>query len=71
MTVAKDLENAEEIARRIAHTTGAQRFELHDDLHRSLSRIRLSGGEVPAKLHRLDLDLVDEALEVSFDNMPV
>lgn len=71
MTVAKDIENAEEIALRIAQTTGAQRYELHEDLHRSLSRIRLNGGKVPAKLRRLDLDLVDEALEASFDNMPV
>lgn len=71
MDRVKDIENAEKIAEKIAQSTGEARTALHEDLHRSLSRIRQGGGKVPGKLHRLDLDLVDEAVEASFDNMPV
>lgn len=68
----KDLiERAEGIAADIEQASGDERFKLHDQLHRTLELIKLNGGSVPGKLHRLDLDLVDEAVEDSFDNMPV
>lgn len=65
------IQRAHEIAQNILAATGAERFSLHDQLHRTLELIKLHGGKVPSTLHRLDLDLVDEAIEYSFDNVPV
>ena len=65
------LKTAFEIEKKIAGTDGDVRYALHQELHRTLERIRLSGEHVPARLRDLDLDLLDEEVEDSFDNMPV
>lgn len=62
---------AERIASEISSAPEQDRLKHHDQLHRTLELIKLQGGKVPSQLHRLDLDLVDEAVEASFDNMPV
>lgn len=71
MEVKELIDRAQGIASDISKTSGSDRFTLHDQLHRTLELIKLRGGKVPGSLHRLDLDLVDEALEASFDNVPV
>lgn len=50
---------------------GDARVALHQKLHRSLETIRIKGGKIPAHLRELDLELIDEEVEDSFDNMPV
>ncbi|MGH1444520.1 MAG: hypothetical protein ACRBBO_00580 [Cognatishimia sp.] len=71
MNVSELVEKAQGIATLIPETDGPDRFALHDQLHRTLETIRRQGGTVPRPLSRLDLELVDEAVEASFDNMPV
>mgnify|MGYP000064524086 CR=1 FL=1 len=71
MKVHDLVERAQGIAVNISEASGDDRFVLHDQLHRTLELIKLHGGTVPGTLHRLDLDLVDEQVEASFDNMPI
>jgi hypothetical protein len=71
MDVKELVERAQGIATSITDASGSERFDLHDQLHRTLELIKLQGGKVPSQLHRLDLDLVDEAVEAQFDNVPV
>lgn len=65
------LAKAGDLESRIAGSSGDARYELHQQLHRTLENIRLSGGRVPAHLRALDLELVEEEIEASFDNMPI
>jgi len=71
MDVKDLIDRAQGIATTIPGASGAERFQLHDQLHRTLELIKLQGGKVPGQLRRLDLDLVDEAIEAAFDNVPV
>ena len=71
MTIVELVEKATELETKIAAASGDERYELHQELHRTLEGIRAKGGEVPAHLRELDLELVDEEVEDSFDNMPV
>lgn len=71
MEVKELIEQARGLEKSISDASGDQRFELHDQLHRTLELIKLNGGKVPTGLHRLDLDLVDEAVEAAFDNVPI
>ncbi|MEP2533821.1 hypothetical protein [Shimia sp.] len=71
MNIDQLLEKAAELESTIQGTSGDTRYQLHQQLHRTLENIRLVGGKIPAHLRKLDLDLVDEEVEDSFDNMPV
>ncbi|GAA6207050.1 hypothetical protein NBRC116601_03430 [Cognatishimia sp. WU-CL00825] len=71
MNVSELIEKATLISESVAEAQGDARLELHEQLHRTLELIKLQGGKVPAGLRRLDLELIDEAVESSFDNMPV
>ncbi len=71
MEINELIDRAQGLAATISEASGTDRYKLHDQLHRTLELIKLQGGKVPAQLRRLDLDLVDEAVEDSFDNMPV
>ncbi|TKZ21343.1 hypothetical protein FAP39_06275 [Shimia litoralis] len=71
MTVNEWLAQAKDLEAKIANSVGDARYELHQQLHRALENIRVHGGSVPAHLRNLDLELVDEEVEDSFDNMPI
>ncbi len=71
MTIEDLLEKANALEAKIAMAEGDARYELHQELHRALENIRAKGGTVPAHLRTLDLELVDEEVEDSFDNMPI
>lgn len=71
MTVEELLRQARDLSEEIKGTEGDERYALHQKLHRALENIRILGGHVPAYLRDLDLDLVDEEVEDTFDNMPV
>ncbi len=71
MTVETLLNRAEALETKINCADDMDRYELHQQLHRTLMNIEQSGGRVPARLRRLDLDLLDQEIEDSFDNMPV
>ena len=71
MTIEDLLKQADALEAKIATAEGEARYELHQQLHRALENIRAKGGTVPSHLRNLDLELVDEEVEDSFDNMPV
>ncbi|WP_294226527.1 hypothetical protein [uncultured Shimia sp.] len=71
MTVEHLLSRAEALEIKIHKADEMDRYELHQQLHRTLMNIEQSGGRVPSRLRRLDLDLLDQEIEDSFDNMPV
>lgn len=71
MNLDQLLARAGALESKIAGSSGDARYELHQQLHRTLENIRLSGGRVPAHLRALDLELVEEEIEDSFDNMPI
>ncbi len=71
MEVTQLLTRARSIATEIGGSEDQERYALHQQLHRTLELIKLNGGKVPGALRRLDLDLIDEEIERSFDNMPV
>ncbi|TCL09041.1 hypothetical protein BXY66_1083 [Shimia isoporae] len=55
----------------IAAANGAERYSLHQDLHRVITNIRLHGATVPLRFRDLDLELLEEEIEDRFDNLPV
>ncbi|MCW8844139.1 MAG: hypothetical protein OQK00_12075 [Rhodobacteraceae bacterium] len=71
MTIVELVEKATALEAEIANASDDARHELHRELHSVLEDIRSKGGSVPAHLRDLDLELVDEEVEESFDNMPV
>ncbi|MBU2942258.1 hypothetical protein Q8W37_20470 [Shimia thalassica] len=71
MNVNELITKANELEAQISGATGDTRYDLHQKLHRTLENIRIKGGKVPAHLRNLDLELIDEEVEDSFDNMPV
>jgi hypothetical protein len=71
MSVEELIVSAKDLAKQISAAEGDNRYKLHEELHRTLERIKLQGGKVPGSLRKLDLDLVDEEVENSFDNMPI
>ncbi len=71
MTVTQLLDRASALEVAIQKADDVDRYELHQQLHRTLVNIEQNGGRVPARLRRLDLDLLDQEIEDSFDNMPV
>jgi len=71
MSVEQLLTRAEVLETKIQKADDMDRYELHQQLHRTLMNIEQNGGRVPARLRRLDLDLLDQEIEDSFDNMPV
>ena len=71
MNVDDLVTEATKLEERLRDAIGEDRVALHAKLHRSLDSIRALGGKVPAHLRELDLELIDEEVEDSFDNMPV
>lgn len=71
MTVTQLLDQATALESKIHKADDVDLYELHQQLHRTLMNIQQSGGRVPARLRRLDLELLDQEIEDSFDNMPV
>ncbi|WP_299428773.1 hypothetical protein [uncultured Shimia sp.] len=71
MNVETLLSRAETLEAKIQKADDMDRYELHQQLHRTLVNIEQNGGRVPTRLRRLDLELLDQEIEDSFDNMPV
>ncbi|UWQ92622.1 hypothetical protein QEZ52_07635 [Aliisedimentitalea scapharcae] len=62
---------AEHLEQRIDGATSAMRLALQPEFTRTLDRMRDAGVKIPLRLKRLDEILCEEAVEDSFDNMPV
>lgn len=55
----------------ISEATGEERYGLHQDLHRVIENLRVSGSRVPGRFRDLDHELLEEEIEDQFDNLPV
>ena len=65
MIVAADLEQ------KIDAAQGASRLKYQPQLTRVMEQMKQAGLQVPGRLRRLEANLIDEAIEDRFDNMPV
>ena len=63
--------HAETLEAEIARATASKRVALQPRLQKFLSHMEQDGLRVPARLKRLNSELIDEAIEARFDNMPV
>lgn len=52
-------------------TAGETRYTLQPRLHALLHDMEVIGTRVPPRLRQLDHDLLDEAVEAQFDNLPI
>jgi len=64
-------ERLNEVLDRIDSTEPADRYVHHADLVHAIHEIEDVGGTVPAKVHQLAEDLLNDAMEARFENMPV
>ncbi|QBF32558.1 hypothetical protein [Thalassococcus sp. S3] len=71
MTQSEMIQFAETLEARIASSNAAGRQSLQPKLHKLIVQLGENGFDVPRRLKRLDNELVEEAIEARFDNMPV
>ncbi len=71
MTSTDLTEAASEVAAKIAQSTGQARLDLQPQLIRVMDQYRTHGVCVPRRLQRLENQLIEEAIEARFDNMPI
>lgn len=62
---------ASDLARKISQADAAERLRLQPKFDRALQNMRLEGVPVPRKFMNLYDELLDEAIEAQFDNLPV
>ena len=62
---------AESLEAEIAGANAMTRIQLQPKLQKFLSSLEADGLHVPRRLKQLNSDLIDEAIEARFDNMPV
>ena len=55
----------------ITAATGEDAQVMQDQLHQLVEQLRRDGKAVPQRLRDLDQQLIDDAVETQFDNMPV
>lgn len=67
----KILSQAEELAETIAGADAQARLKMQGQFERVLHDLKVSGHTVPAKLRRLNDQLIQETVEARFDNLPV
>jgi hypothetical protein len=65
------ISHADELARSIRNAPAQDRLRLQPDLGRLLQEMEQAGTNVPARLRNLHEQLLEEAIEAQFDNLPV
>lgn len=65
------LQDLKHVRRQITDLDPAERYRLQPRLAGLLGQLRETGQPVPSELCRLNEELLDEAIEAQFDNMPV
>ena len=71
MTPTEWSATAETLESEIARANASARISLQPRLQKFLTHLEADGVRVPARLKRLNSELIDEAIEARFDNMPV
>jgi hypothetical protein len=68
----KDLNwGAEALVQQIGSASSAMRLRLQPQLTRMVDEMQKAGAPVPPKLRDLNEELLDEAIEAWFDNLPL
>ena len=68
----KDLNpGADALVQEIATANSALRLQLQPQLTRMVEDMQKSGAPVPPRLRNLNEQLLDEAIEARFDNLPI
>ena len=68
----KDLNpGADALEQEIATANSALRLQLQPQLTRMVEDMQKSGAPVPPRLRNLNEQLLDEAIEARFDNLPI
>lgn len=62
---------ADALVQEITTANAALRLQLQPQLSRIVEDIQKSGGQVPPRLRNLSEQLLEEAIEARFDNLPV
>lgn len=60
-----------QLHRQILDLGSAERYRLQPRLAGMLGQMRQAGVRIPPEMTRLNDELLDEAIEAQFDNMPV
>ncbi len=63
--------HADSLEAEIARANSVTRISLQPRLQKFLTHLETDGVRVPARLKKLNAELIDEAIEARFDNMPV
>jgi len=63
--------HAESLEAEIARANSMTRISLQPRLQKFLTHLESDGIRVPLRLKKLNAELIDEAIEARFDNMPV
>lgn len=71
MTVTEWSARAETLEAEISKASASARISLQPQLQKFLTHLEADGVRVPRRLKKLNADLIDEAIEARFDNMPV
>ncbi|TMV09699.1 hypothetical protein FGK63_01115 [Ruegeria sediminis] len=69
---AQDLyKEVERLERKLDGACLDTRLELQPTVSKMVQRMRVQGVAIPSKLLRMDAALCEDAIEASFDNLPV
>ncbi len=71
MTTAELTAHAKSLEAEIFQSSGSKRIALQPKLQKVLNQCDAGGVSVPRRLRKLNSELLDEAIEAQFDNMPV
>lgn len=63
--------HADEMAMEIREASSEMRLKLQPQFGRVLQELELAGTSVPARLRNLHEQLLEEAIEAQFDNLPI
>lgn len=63
--------HADQLAKEIRHASPETRLRLQPELGRLLQELEQAGTTVPARLRNLHEQLLEEAIEAQFDNLPI
>lgn len=63
--------HADDLARQIKEANASARLRLQPQFGRVLQELEQAGTRVPARLRNLHEQLLEEAIEARFDNLPI
>lgn len=65
------ISHADELAQKIRASSPDDRLKLQPEFGRVLQELEQNGAAIPARLRNLHEQLLEEAIEARFDNLPI